>query len=186
MSSRILRLSIAAGTALLVVSGGTATAQATSGQQSTATKTCLVHVESNKTQCYGSFREAIAVSTNGAISDAPLSARTAAKDKGFGKRLAATSGKAVDRHQAVLYEDRDFYGDTAVFLGPACQNGNGRDYIGELEGRWNDVVSSVWPVTCWVELFEHAHQSGSSREYQQQTEYIGDDQNDRASSLALL
>lgn len=131
MRSRVTRLAIAAGAGLMVLAAGSATAQAQAKPVSKA-ETCLVNVDTNTTRCFGTFREAVAVSTEGRITDAPLSGKDAARDRKLVDRLrvsSAASGKPATE-LAILYEHWNFGGKSIILNGNACQSGNGRDYVG--------------------------------------------------------
>ncbi|MEV0278725.1 hypothetical protein AB0I22_20395 [Streptomyces sp. NPDC050610] len=185
MPSRMSRAAIAAGSVLLVTAGGTATAHA---QQSPEPKNCVLNVDSGSMRCFTTFREAIAVSTHGQVTDAPVSAQHVAHDQKLLDRLRElpTGRGGLTAQLGILYKDWNYGGGSLTLNGgSACANGNGRDYTGELVD-WNDTVSSVAPVGCWIELFADAHQSGYHQEYQNSTAYVGDSMNDRASSYALL
>lgn len=186
MRSRVTRLAIAAGACLMVLAAGSATAQAQPKPEAKA-ETCLVDVNTNTTRCFGTFREALAVSTEGRITDAPLSGKDAARDRKLVDRLrvsSVASGKA-STELAILYEHWNFGGKSIILNGNACQSGNGRDYVGEFTD-WADTFSSVIPVACWIELWADPHQTGTHQEYRDSTPYVGDALNDRASSYALL
>ncbi|MEU7043110.1 hypothetical protein AB0A77_18890 [Streptomyces varsoviensis] len=186
MSSRTSRLAVAAGSVLLALAGGTATAHA--AQQPPEPKNCVLNVDSGSTRCFTTFREAVTFSTRGRIADAPASAKNVARDHELLDRLRGVSAGrgGLTAQLGILYKDWNYGGSSLILNGSgACANGNGRDYTGELVD-WNDTVSSVAPVGCWIELFVDAHQSGYHQEYQTSTAYVGDSMNDRASSYALL
>ncbi|MEV0264363.1 hypothetical protein AB0I49_23925 [Streptomyces sp. NPDC050617] len=185
MPTRISRIAVVAGSVLLAAAGGTATAYA---QQTPEPKNCVLNLDSGSKRCFTTFREAIAFSTNGQVADAPVSAKGAAHDEKLLDRLRTSStGKgALTAQLGILYKDSNYRGSSLVLnAGSGCKSGNGRDYSGELVD-WNDSVSSVSPVACWIELFADAHQSGDHEEYHDSTAYVGNRMNDRASSYALL
>ncbi|MFI1972156.1 hypothetical protein [Streptomyces cinnamoneus] len=186
MSSRVTRIAIAAGAGLLVLASGNATALAQSEPVSNA-RTCLVDVDTGSTQCFGTFRAAVAASTQGQITDAPVSGKDAARDRKLVDRLreSSTARKGLNAELAILYEHWNFGGTSIILNGGACQSGNGRDYAGEFTD-WADIISSVIPVACWVELWADPHQTGTHQEYRDSTPYVGDAMNDQASSYALL
>ncbi|WP_328864102.1 hypothetical protein [Streptomyces virginiae] len=87
----------------------------------------------------------------------------------------------------VIYTDSNYGGSALVLTGGSgCQSGNGRDAQINLEGTWNNSVSSLTTLSCWLELWDAPNTSGVHQEYQQSTSYLGDAMNDRASSIALL
>ncbi|WP_171162867.1 hypothetical protein [Streptomyces sp. I05A-00742] len=186
MSSRATRIAITAGAGLLVLAAGTATAQARPEPVSKE-KSCLVNVGTGATRCFGTFREAIAASTEGRITDAPLSGKDAANDRKLADRLRKSSAESgrLNAELAILYEHWNFGGTSIILNGGACRSGNGRDYTGEFTD-WADSISSVIPVACWIELWADPHQTGTHQEYRDSTPYVGDAMNDRASSYALL
>ncbi|QLE70408.1 hypothetical protein FGW37_01205 [Streptomyces rectiverticillatus] len=186
MSSRVTRIAIAAGAGLLVLAAGSTTAQARTESVSGG-RTCLVNVDTNSTRCFGTFREAVTASTDGRITDAPLSGKDAARDRKLVDRLRVSSAErgGLNAELAILYEHWNFGGTSIILNGGACQSGNGRDYAGEFT-EWADRISSVIPVACWVELWADPHQTGTHQEYRDSTPYVGDAMNDQASSYALL
>ncbi|MFE1559197.1 hypothetical protein ACFW6V_29950 [Streptomyces sp. NPDC058734] len=147
----------------------------------------MLDVDWGAMQCYGTFREAIAASTDGRITDAPLSGKRI--DQKLADRLkgsSATAGAAAVQ-LGVVYTDANYGGSALVLTGGSgCQSGNGRDAQINLEGSWNNSVSSLTTLSCWLELWDAPNASGVHQEYQQSTLYVGDAMNDRASSVALL
>ncbi|MEU1820201.1 hypothetical protein ABZ543_34235 [Streptomyces roseifaciens] len=186
MTSRVTRIAIAAGAGLLVLAAGSTTAQARTEPLS-GSKTCLVNVDTNGTRCFGTFREAVAASTEGRITDAPLFGKDAARDRTLADRLRVASAArgGLNAELAILYEHWNFGGTSIILNGGACQSGNGRDYAGEFTD-WADRISSVIPVACWIELWADPHQTGTHQEYRDSTPYVGDAMNDQANSYALL
>jgi hypothetical protein len=61
----------------------------------TATRDCVLDVVSHNETCFDSFRDAITFATDGAIADAPASARLAATDPRFHERVARLSARRV-------------------------------------------------------------------------------------------
>ncbi|MGY4394612.1 hypothetical protein [Streptomyces virginiae] len=138
-------------------------------------------------QCYGTFREAVTASTDGRIADAPLSAKHI--DQKLADRLKDSSGIAGAEavQLGVIYTDSNYGGSALVLTGGSgCGSGNGRDAQINLDGTWNNSVSSLTTLSCWLELWDAPNTSGVHQEYQQSTSYVGDAMNDRASSIALL
>ncbi|MER6256917.1 hypothetical protein ABT224_36805 [Streptomyces sp. NPDC001584] len=148
----------------------------------------MLDIDSGSMQCYDTFREAVTASTNGQITDAPLSAKHI--DQKLADRLkgsSGTTGAQAAVQLGVIYTDSNYGGSALVLTGgSACQSGNGRDAQINLEGTWNNSVSSLTTLSCWLELWDAPNTSGVHQEYQQSTSYVGDAMNDRASSVALL
>ncbi|WP_344288024.1 hypothetical protein [Streptomyces synnematoformans] len=148
---------------------------------------CVVNVDSGSKQCFGTFREAIAATTDGKITNAPLSAKHI--DQKLTDRLSAashtTGAQAVQL--GVVFRDSNYGGSAQVFeASSGCQSGNGRDFQIDLSGSWNNAVSSLTTLSCWLELWDAPGTAGFHQEYQQSTSYVGDAMNDRASSIAFL
>ncbi|MCX4808477.1 hypothetical protein ACFWWM_23530 [Streptomyces sp. NPDC058682] len=182
MFARTSRIAIAAATTILTLGAAAATANA-----APAPKNCVLNIDSGSMQCYDTFREAVTASTNGRITDAPLSAKHI--DQKLADRLKGSAGTTTaDAVQlGVIYTDSNYGGSALVLTGGSgCQSGNGRDAQINLEGTWNNSVSSLTTLSCWLELWDAPNTSGVHQEYQQSTSYVGDAMNDRASSVALL
>ncbi|WP_327739820.1 hypothetical protein OG749_44165 [Streptomyces nojiriensis] len=182
MFARTSRIAIAAATTILALSAAAATANA-----APAPRNCVLNIDSGSMQCYDTFQEAVTASTNGRITDAPLSAKHI--DQKLADRLKVSSGAAGAEavQLGVIYTDSNYGGSALVLTGGSgCQSGNGRDAQINLEGTWNNSVSSLTALSCWLELWDAPNTSGVHQEYQQSTSYVGDALNDRASSVALL
>ncbi|GGS20843.1 hypothetical protein Snoj_21710 [Streptomyces nojiriensis] len=182
MFARTSRIAIAAATTILALSTAAATATA-----APAPRNCVLDIDSGSMQCYDTFQEAVTASTNGRITDAPLSAKHI--DEKLADRLKGSSSTAGAEavQLGVIYTDSNYGGSALVLTGGSgCQSGNGRDAQINLEGTWNNSVSSLTTLSCWLELWDAPNTSGVHQEYQQSTSYIGDAMNDRASSIALL
>ena len=190
-AGRVARLVIAA-VALALSAMAPGAARAPSGPARATTEstptTCLVNVGTERRRCFSTFREAIAVSTHGRITNAPVSARKAARDRRLIDRLRepTTTGRQEVR-LGILYQGRNYGGNAWVITGGStCKIGNGRDHTLDLSSQRNNGISSVVPVNCWVELFAGAHQTGPRQEYHQATPYIGDVMDNQAESAAFL
>ncbi|WP_150261554.1 hypothetical protein [Streptomyces venezuelae] len=184
MFARTSRIAIASAATILALGTGAATANAA---PSPAPTNCVLDIDSGSKQCYGTFREAITASTHGRITDAPLSAKHI--DQSLAERLKASMGPAATQsvQLGVIYADSNYGGSALVLAGAnGCQSGNGRDAQINLDGIWNNSVSSLTTLSCWLELWDAPNTSGIHQEYQQSTSYVGDAMNDRASSIALL
>ncbi|MGI5350255.1 helix-turn-helix domain-containing protein [Streptomyces sp. CA-250714] len=191
VAGRVAGLVIAA--AALVLSALTpGAARAPSGPaqaaMETAPTTCLVNVATERRRCFSTFREAIAASTHGRITNAPVSARKAARDGRLIDRLREpTTAGGQEVRLGILYQGRNYGGNAWVITGSSiCKTGNGRDHTLDLPGQENIGISSIVPVNCWVELFTGAHQTGPRQEYHQATPHIGDVMDDQAESAAFL
>ncbi|WP_327328767.1 hypothetical protein OG735_41640 (plasmid) [Streptomyces sp. NBC_01210] len=182
MFARTSRIAIAAASTILALGTAAATANA-----APAPRNCVVNLDSGSKQCYGTFREAVAVSTHGRIADAPLSAKHI--NQKLADRLRVSSGTtgAQAVQLGVVYTDSNYGGSAMIVTADSgCQSGNGRDFQYNLDGSWNNSVSSLTTLSCWLELWDAPNTSGVHQEYQQSTSYVGDAMNDRASSIALL
>ncbi|MDX2396270.1 MULTISPECIES: hypothetical protein [unclassified Streptomyces] len=182
MFARTSRIAVAAAATVLALGAGAATASA-----APAPRNCVLNVDSGSMRCYDTFQDAVTASTNGRITDAPLSAKHI--DQKLVDRLKGSSGTAGAQavQLGVVYTDSNYGGSALVLTGgSACGSGNGRDGQIDLEGTWNNSVSSLTTLSCWLELWDAPNASGVHQEYQQSTSYVGDAMNDRASSIALL
>ncbi|MFG2621829.1 hypothetical protein ACGFXC_29840 [Streptomyces sp. NPDC048507] len=188
MFARTSRIAIATATTILALGTAAATANAAPAPQN-----CVLNIDSGSMRCYGTFREAVAASTHGRVTDAPLSGKHI--DRALADRLKDTTGAtstngtkgAQDVQLGVIYTDSNYGGSALVLTGGSgCRSGNGRDAQLNLEGTWNNSVSSLTTLSCWLELWDAPNTSGTHQEYQQSTSYVGDAMNDRASSVALL
>ncbi|WP_093698485.1 hypothetical protein [Streptomyces sp. 2231.1] len=70
--------------------------------------------------------------------------------------------------------------------GTGCRSGNGRDFQYDLNGIWNNSISSLTTLSCRPELWDAPDTADFHQEYQQATSYVGDAMDDRASSIAML
>ncbi|GGO90102.1 hypothetical protein [Wenjunlia tyrosinilytica] len=183
MFARTSRIAIATAATMLTLGAAVATASAAPAPA----RNCVLNIDSGSKQCYSTFREAIASSPNGRITDAPLSGKHI--DKKLADRLTGSSATAGAQavQLGVVYTDSNYGGSTLVLTGEhACLSGNGRDAQTNLDGTFNNSVSSLTTLSCWLELWDAPDTSGVHQEYQQSTSYVGDAMNDRASSIALL
>ncbi|MFE3937238.1 hypothetical protein ACFXPJ_26595, partial [Streptomyces goshikiensis] len=101
---------MAAAATTLVLGTAAATANA-----APAPKNCVLNIDSGSMQCYGTFQEAVTASTNGRITDAPLSAKSI--DQKLANRLKGSSGttQAEAVQLGVIYTDSN-YGGSALVL----------------------------------------------------------------------
>ncbi|GAA2114177.1 hypothetical protein [Streptomyces synnematoformans] len=148
---------------------------------------CVVNVDSGSSQCFGTFREAIAATTHGKITNAPLSAKGI--DRKLADRLSAASDTAGAQavQLGAVFTDSNYGGSSVIFeASSGCRSGNGRDAQLDLSGIWNNSISSLTTLSCWLELWDAPATAGFHQEYRQSTSYVGDAMNDRASSIAFL
>ncbi|MVO88816.1 hypothetical protein GPA10_29675 [Streptomyces sp. p1417] len=184
--SHTSRIALACSTALLAAAVGTTTAEAAQPQPQPADN-CVVDVETGTSQCFSTFRQAIASTTDGRITDAPLSGEDI--DQRLVERLRAPSGArgTQDVQLGIVYQHSNYGGTSVIYsAGSGCQSGNGRDHQADLTGGMDNAVSSLTTVTCWLELWDAPGTGGTHQEYRQATSYVGDAMNDRASSVAFL
>ncbi|QDQ15487.1 hypothetical protein [Streptomyces spectabilis] len=163
MLSRTSRIALACSTALLSTAIGTATAHAAQPQSQPADNS-VVNVETGKSQCFTTFRQAIASTTHGRITNAPLSAKDI--DQTLVERLRGTTGTrgAQDVQLGIIYEHSN-YGGTSVThsAGSGCRSGNGRDYQTDISGGMDNQTSSLTTVSCWMELRDSPARAGPAR-----------------------
>ncbi|MGA4837617.1 hypothetical protein [Streptomyces sp. G45] len=184
--SRTSRIALACTTALLAATTGTATAHAAQAGPRPADN-CVVNVETGTSQCFATFRQAIAATTNGRVTDAPLSAKDINPTLIERLRDSSRTRGAQDVQLGIVYQHSNYGGTSVTYsAGSGCQSGNGRDYQADITGGMNNAVSSLTTVSCWLELWDSPSTGGFHQEYQQSTSYVGDAMNDRASSVAFL
>ncbi|MFI1732045.1 hypothetical protein ACH40E_23090 [Streptomyces acidicola] len=136
---------------------------------------CVYNVSTDATACYSTFRAAIADATNGKVTDAPLSARTAFSDASLQKRLdgpmptaAGTTAAAVDYVLSIEYDIANLSpanGTLTITAGAPCVEDGQRDFtvndIRDAWPSWNDRISSFQGYnTCDVNHYEHQVRNG--------------------------
>ncbi|MET8753228.1 hypothetical protein ABZW32_24490 [Streptomyces sp. NPDC004667] len=133
--------------AFLAIGTGPVTAQAatTSGNH------CVLGTDTGRTECFGTFREAISSATEGRVTDAP-DATTAASSAQFAERLNQKPTSGTRAVVTIAYSGQKFDGDTltVVAAGPCTANNGVSSQVANL-GRvpynsggasWNDRINA--------------------------------------------
>lgn len=130
---------------------------AASGAAGASGKHCVTALESGETTCYASFAEAVSHLSGGKVQDisSPRELTDAVVDRIDAGAASVTVG--------VLFDDRDFRGDTQIFSGPgACVTSRGVDYQANIPLRFNDRTTSFQGFSrCLVEIYEHTNWAGT-------------------------
>jgi hypothetical protein len=110
---------------------------------------CALDVRTGGQSCFGTFTEAVAYASGGAISDVPADPRAAAGDR----RLRAEAARArPDVVLGTFFTERGYGGDSLTVHGsPACA----KDRPVNLNDEWKNQVSSIlpWAANCRIWLF---------------------------------
>ncbi|MFE0424134.1 hypothetical protein [Streptomyces sp. NPDC058953] len=159
---------------------------------------CTERVETGAVTCYATFREAIRHATGGAVTDAPLDARTAMADPTFAKRLNAqvnadgTPAPGITTVPIAVYYDREDHKSPPALIHYAsrgCDNDNGVEHairdLGVTFRSWNDRISSFRGFSkCQINLYEHRNFKGKQTGYRDSMKRLGN-MNNKASSMRL-
>ena len=163
---RVPRMSIrsilAAG---LLLGGAVVVVPAQANAAEKAHDNCMLNLSTGEHACYSTFREAIAHGTNGQVTNAPFSARTAAADKTLATKLSgpqvAGPGLETSYILSVEYQLSDYSGESYTFFADApCVEDGQRDFtvndIRDYDPWWNDRISSFDGFnTCDVNHYEN-------------------------------
>jgi hypothetical protein len=77
----------------------------------------------------------------------------------------------------IFFEHGNYGGDSRLFTAGD---------VSRLEGGWNDIISSVVVFPdCRVTVWEHWDYNGNSKTFYSSATWIGDDWNDKISSLSV-
>jgi hypothetical protein len=194
------------GPATAAPSAGTAeSATAAAPAPATAAPHCAVIAGSATPHCFATFRAAVAYGTGGRVTDAPVSARTAATDATFTRKMgalpatavktAATSGTTPATAAAasvllgVEYADANYLGASVSFFGATrCDNSSDADFrFASMPAGWNDRITSFKSFSnCAQQLFRSTSFTGGSLTIIiVNLANVGSAANDQASSLTF-
>lgn len=178
----------------------TAPAQAASGTAgegaragSDGARHCILDLSSGEQNCFANFTRAVETATDGRITDAPASAGSAARDRGFRaetKQLAASSQAALqgDVIQGTFFEHDGYAGASLTVYGTApCEKDGWVDFQLDLADEWKNVISSVQPwANCWIWLYPETGLNGDrDGPFKENTADIGSFMNDRTQSIGF-
>jgi len=159
-------------------------------------------------KCFHTFPEAISFATGGRLVDVPLSPAEAVDDPAFAAHLAAgANGGPVDDPKpkevnvvlSIEYEHINFnagaFGSSNTFVGdklcdaatdiPEYAQPDLRNSLPQLPNGANDLISSFRTYSnCNANHYEHVDFGGAATGYWTTRDYIGDDWNDKASSIS--
>jgi hypothetical protein len=152
---------------------------------------CALVAGSATAHCFGTYRAAIAFGTGGRVTDAPLSARSAALDPGFARTMSAPA--AVTPRASLLlgteYADANFGGASLSLFGAGrCDNSSDADFrFASLPAGWNDRITSFRSFSnCAQQLFRNTNFGGGSLTIIiSSLANVGAAANDQASSLTF-
>jgi hypothetical protein len=158
-------------------------------------------------RCFSTFRAAIRHATHGQVTDAPKSARAAARDRGLRSRLRrltiaprttgpTAGGRATPRAAAdggeiiaaTLFDDQDYGGSSyTVTAGAPCKKDGLIEWQIDLPEDWQNRVSSVQPWgNCWIWLYPELGLNGDrDGPFDQNTPYVGAQLDNRTKSVGL-
>jgi hypothetical protein len=172
---------------------------ATDGQvDPPARSSCVTDVSTHETTCFDTFTAAIAMATDGRITDAPDDPRAYATDAALRARIdgVASGGGAQPAVSAVLgviYKDANFGGDPAVYRGShACSpvfNAAPEYEFAVMPAGFNDEVSSFTTANnCFMVLYAEGGCTGRTTDVNHAREeaYVGDAMNDKASCVRFF
>lgn len=163
---------------------------------------CVAGMDGAGQQCFDTFTEAVAVATDGRITDAPASARAAATDESFraevaaGARAASGSGArspagaraAADIILGTFFEHEDYGGATFTVYGDGLCTKDGKvDYNFTFPDDWKNIISSVQPwASCWLWLYPEPNLGGDrDGPFKENAPFIGPYMNDRTQSVGF-
>lgn len=178
----------AAAASLVVVAGVGGTTGAAAGPASASPgqarqgQHCIVGLNGDGRQCFGTFEAAVEAATDGRVDDAPASARAAAGDDAFRESLA---GEVI---QGTFFEHDDYGGASLTVYGAApCEKDGWVEYQLDLGDWWQDRISSVQPwANCWLWLYPEPDLGGSrDGPFKENTADIGSFMNDRTESIGF-
>lgn len=200
-------LAVIAGCAVEPAAGTSPDEEPAAGSSARSSRHCVV-APSGETTCFGTFTEAITTATAGEIADAPADPELvdqpgfAARINAIGQRvkLAGPAASGIVPFSSVVigiaYKDKNFGGDTWVFIQPFGCNLNKFTVDFSVDNLntdpytccdFNDNISSFNSFNdCLTVLYEDWHFGGAATNGGGPIEgmgYVGDAMNDRASSI---
>jgi hypothetical protein len=180
----------------LPATGATAeSATAAAPPPATATPHCALVAGSSALHCFATYRAAVAYGTGGRVTDAPVSARTAALDPAFARRMAALPAGTPKTTAAasvllgVEYANAGFAGASLSMFGAGrCDNSSDVDFrFASMPAGWNDRITSFKSFSnCAQQLFRSINFTGGSLTIiTSSLANVGAAANDQASSVTF-
>jgi hypothetical protein len=155
----------------------------------TAAPHCALVAGSTAARCFGTYRAAVAYGTRGRVTDAPLSARTAALDPAFARTMSAPAATAASLLLGTEYANANFGGASLSLFGASrCDNSSDADFrFASLPAGWNDRITSFRSFSnCAQQLFRNTNFGGGSLTIIiSSLANVGAAANDQASSLTF-
>jgi hypothetical protein len=157
----------------------------------TAAPHCALVAGSTTARCFATYRAAVAYGTGGQVTDAPVSARSAALDPTFARTISAlpTVTAAASVLLGTEYANANFGGSSLSLFGAGqCDNSSDVDFrFASLPSGWNDRISSFRSFSnCAQQLFRNTNFGGGSLTIIiSSLAYVGAAANDQASSLTF-
>jgi hypothetical protein len=177
-----------------VPAGGPSAESATAAAPppATAAPHCALVAGSATARCFGTYRAAVAYGTGGRVTDAPLSARTAALDPAFARSMSAlpsTTATAASLLLGTEYANSNFGGASLSLFGAGrCDTSSDADFrFPSLPAGWNDRITSFRSFSnCAQQLFRNTNFGGGSLTIIiTSLANVGAAANDQASSLTF-
>jgi hypothetical protein len=172
--------------------GGTAeSATAAAPAPATAAPHCALVAGSTTARCFATYRAAVAYGTGGQVTDAPVSARSAALDPTFARTMSAvpTVTAAASVLLGTEYANANFSGASLSLFGAGrCDNSSDVDFrFASLPSGWNDRITSFRSFSnCAQQLFRNTNFGGGSLTIIiSSLANVGAAANDQASSLTF-
>jgi hypothetical protein len=171
--------------------GADESATAAAPAPATAAPHCALVAGSTAARCFSTYRAAVSYGTGGRVTDAPVSARSAALDPTFARAMSALP--AVTPKASVLlgteYANANFGGASLSLFGAGrCDNSSDVDFrFASLPAGWNDRITSFRSFSnCAQQLFRNTNFGGGSLTIIiSSLANVGAAANDQASSLTF-
>lgn len=164
-------------------------------QASAPAKSCVTNATTGETACFDTFTDAIAMATDGRITDAPANASAYATDAALRARIDQID---VARPQTsfvlgTIFKDANWRGDAFTYVGShACSlafNASPEYEFGVMPAGFNDEVSSFTTSNnCFMVLYAEGGCMGreSDVNHAHGQAYVGDAMNDQASCVRFF
>jgi hypothetical protein len=182
------------GPAVPAPAGGSATESATAAAAppASAAPHCALVAGATAARCFDTYRAAVAYGTGGRVTDAPVSARSAALDPAFARSMSAlpaATAKAASLLLGTEYANANFGGASLSLFGATrCDNSSDADFrFASLPAGWNDRITSFRSFSnCAQQLFRNTNFGGGSLTIIiSSLANVGAAANDQASSLTF-
>jgi len=150
------------------------------------TEHCVQDLSDGIQRCFATFTEAIAVATDGAVTDAPEQAAEAMADPTFARRIeAADAVGAASSVLGISWEHINYGGSSVSWTASyGCDDYLDVDWqVGNVGSTWNDRISSAQSFShCQSKYWENQYYTGSSTSWFTNASLFGT-MNDKATSI---